>query len=358
MAALVTGVILLVSLALRQVLEDAVPLVLFILAVMVSAWYGGLGPGVLSSVVSVFAGNYFLMEPARSFSFSSPSDWLRVATFLVTAGVVSSLSESLHEALRQSELQAQALREADRRKDEFLAMLAHELRNPLAAIHNAVQVLTFRSRDPEEIGRTRELMERQLRHLVRLVDDLLDVSRITSGKIRLHRTPVDLAEVVSTAVEISRPLIEARGHRLTVRLAEAPLRMEADADRLAQVLANLLNNAAKYTEPGGRIDLVAEPAQGEVCLCVRDTGIGIAPEMLPRVFELFSQAESSADRRQGGLGVGLTLARQLVGMHGGTIEARSAGHHQGTEIVVRLPSLPAAAVEEPRRASAGPRDSG
>lgn len=352
-AALVTGAILLASLALRQVLEDTVPLVLFILAVMVSAWYGGLGPGVLSSVLSVLAGNYFLMEPARSFSLSSPSDWLRVGAFLVTAGVVSSLSESLHEARRQAELQARALRDADRRKDEFLAMLSHELRNPLAAIHNAVHVLALYGRDPEQVERTRELIERQLSQLVRLVDDLLDLSRVTRGKIKLRSAPVDLAQVVSTAVETSRPLIDARGHQLTVALPDPPLYVEADAARLAQVVSNLLNNAAKYTRGAGRIDLVAERVEGEVCLRVRDTGIGIAPEMLPRVFDLFVQAESSTDRTQGGLGVGLTLARQLIEMHGGIIEARSDGLGRGTEMVVHLPALPPSVVETAPGGSAG-----
>ncbi|HEX2223414.1 MAG TPA: ATP-binding protein [Thermoanaerobaculia bacterium] len=354
-AVLVTGMILLASVALRQVLEDAVPLVLFILAVMVSAWYGGMGPGVLSSVLSVFAGNYFLMEPARSFSLSSPSDWLRVAAFLVTAGVVSSLSESLHEARRQAELQAGALREADRRKDEFLAMLSHELRNPLAAIHNAVQILAACGHDPAQVEKIRGLLERQLSQLVRLVDDLLDLSRVTRGQIRLRRGPVNLAEVVSTAVETSRPLIDARGHQLTVALPETPLHIDADAARLAQVLSNLLNNAAKYTRAAGRIDLAAEGDDGEVCLRVRDTGIGIAPEVLPRVFDLFVQAESSTDRTEGGLGVGLTLARQLVEMHGGTIEARSAGLGMGTEIVVRLPALPPAVAEMAPGRTASPR---
>ncbi|HEX6861341.1 MAG TPA: ATP-binding protein, partial [Thermoanaerobaculia bacterium] len=331
------------------------PLVLFILAVMVSAWYGGLGPGVLSSVLSVLAGNYFLMEPARSFSLGSASDWLRVAAFLFTAGVVSSLSESLHEARRQAELRADALREADRRKDEFLAMLSHELRNPLAAIHNAVQILALHGHDPGQTGRTRELIDRLLHQLVRLVDDLLDLSRVTRGKIRLRRAPVNLAQVVSTAVETSRPLIEARGHQLTVALPEPPLQVDADATRLAQVLSNLLNNAAKYTRTAGRIDLVAELADGEVCLRVRDTGIGIAPEMLPRVFDLFVQAESSTDRTQGGLGVGLTLARQLIEMHDGTIEARSEGLGRGTEMVVHLPALPHQAAETAPAESASQR---
>lgn len=328
-------------------------MVLFILAVMVSAWYGGLGPGVSSSVLSVLAGNYFLMEPARSFWLSSPSDWLRVAAFLVTAGVVSSLSESLHEARRQADLRADALRDAGRRKDEFLSMLSHELRNPLAAIHNAVEILAVSRHDPEQTERTRELIERQLRQLVRLVDDLLDHSRVTRGKIRLRRAPVNLAQVVSTAIETSRPLIEARGHQLTVELPEPPLYVDADAPRLAQVLSNLLTNAAKYTRTAGRIDLLAELVDGEVCLRVRDTGIGIAPEMLPRVFDPFVQAESSTDRTQGGLGLGLTLARRMIEMHGGTIEARSAGLGRGTEMVIHLPALTLPAVEKTQDGSSG-----
>lgn len=366
MALLVTGATLLVTLALRQLLEDAVPLVLFILAVMVSSWYGGLGPGALSSILSVLTGNYFLMEPARAFALNSPSDWLRVLAFLVTAGVVSSLNEMMHEARRQAEHQAReaergrrdlertmaALQEADRQKDEFLAMLAHELRNPLAPIYNAVQLLSLRSRDPAEVEAIRALIDRQVRQLVRLVDDLLDTSRIRRGKIRLCMARVDVAQVVSTAVETSLPLIEDRGHELTVTLPETPLAVHGDAARLAQVLSNLLNNAAKYTETGGRIDLVAERLEGEVCLRVRDTGIGIAPEMLPRVFDLFMQAERSPDRAQGGLGVGLTLVRHLVEMHGGSIEARSAGLGQGTEMVLRLPSLPQAAAEEAPAAAA------
>lgn len=345
-AILVTALILLASLALRQVLEDAVPLVLFVIAVMVSAWYGGLGPGILSSVSSVFLGNYFLMEPARAFSLSSPEDWLRVAAFLVTAGVVSSLSEAMHEARRQAELQAREserrrreLQEADRRKDEFLSLLSHELRNPLAPIYNAVQIMAVQSHNPEEVERLRAVIERQLGHLIRLVDDLLDVSRINRGKITLRREVVDLAQVVSTAVETSRPLIEERGHVLTVTLPDRPLQVDADATRLTQVLSNLLNNSAKYTEKAGRIDLIVEQTESAVRLRVSDTGIGIAPEMLPRVFDLFLQAESSTDRSEGGLGAGLTLVRQLVEMHGGMVEARSEGLGKGTEIVVLLPVL-------------------
>jgi len=225
------------------------------------------------------------------------------------------------------------------RKDEFLATLAHELRNPLAPIRNSVQILTKCSDDPAMVAQSCEVLDRQVRHMVRLLDDLLDVSRVDRGKITLQKAPVDLAQVVSAAVEGSRPLIEARRHKLMISLPESPLFVEADATRLAQVLSNLLNNAAKYTDDGGRIDLIAERVNAEMRLRVRDNGIGIPPEKLPQVFEMFAQVESDTERSQGGLGIGLTLARRLVEMHGGKIEAHSAGLGKGSEFVVRMPAL-------------------
>jgi PAS domain S-box-containing protein len=242
----------------------------------------------------------------------------------------------LEESLRR---QTEALREADRRKDDFLAILAHELRNPLAPISNAVQILALRGDDPAVVAQTSELMDRQVHQITRLVDDLLEVSRVGRGKISLQKSPVDLARVVATAIETSRPLIEAHRHTLTVSLPERPARVEADAARLAQVLSNLLNNAAKYTEDGGRIDLIAAQANGEVTLRVRDNGIGIAPEMLPYVFDMFAQIEGRTDRSQGGLGIGLTLARRLVEMQGGKIEARSGGPGMGSEFLISIPEM-------------------
>jgi PAS domain S-box-containing protein len=225
------------------------------------------------------------------------------------------------------------LREGDRRKDEFLATLAHELRNPLAPIRNALQVLRMTG-----VGeRVREMMERQVDHLVRLVDDLLEVSRITRGCIELRTERVDLARVVQTAVETSRPLIEAAGHRITVALPDGPLVLVADPVRLAQVVANLLNNAARYTEPGGRIDLSVEARAGEAVVRVRDSGIGIPPEMIPRIFEMFTQVSRSDRRSQGGLGIGLALVQTMVRMHGGTVEADSPGPGRGSVFTVRLP---------------------
>jgi len=252
----------------------------------------------------------------------------------------------MEESLRHK---TESLQVADRRKDEFLATLAHELRNPLAPIRNAVQILTKRGDDPAMVAQSCEVLDRQIRHIVRLMDDLLDVSRVGRGKITLQKAPIDVAQVVSAAVETSRPLIEACRHKLTISLPESPLFVEADAVRMAQVLSNLLNNAAKYTDDGGRIDLIAERVNGEVRLRVRDNGIGVAPEKLPQVFDMFAQVESATQRSQGGLGIGLTLARRLVEMHGGKIEAHSAGLGKGSEFVVRLPALTAPLAEPIRK---------
>jgi signal transduction histidine kinase/DNA-binding response OmpR family regulator len=234
---------------------------------------------------------------------------------------------------------------ADQQKNEFLSMLAHELRNPLAPIRTAVDVLGLRGPDPEEVMRARDIIDRQLGHLVRLVDDLLDVSRITGGKIRLDHEDVDVASVVRAAVETSRPLIETGGHRLTVSLPENPVCVSCDRVRLSQVLANLLNNAAKYTPAGGTISISAAREGREAVFRVRDNGIGIPKEMLAKVFDLFTQVDRSLDRSQGGLGIGLTLARRLVEMHGGTLEALSEGTGRGSEFVVRLSTL----VEAPKQ---------
>jgi PAS domain S-box-containing protein len=240
----------------------------------------------------------------------------------------------LEEALRQK---AEALLATDRRKDEFLATLAHELRNPLAPILNSVQLLQLLGPVTPTLQQVREILERQTRHMARLVDDLLDLSRVARGLVQLRRERLDLAVVVRQAVQTSTPQVEARQHRLTVRLPEEPLPLEADQARLVQVLVNLLNNSAKYTDPGGTIDLLVEREGNEAVVRVRDTGVGIPPDMLPRVFDLFTQVEESRDRSQGGLGIGLALVKRLVELHGGTVAAHSAGLGRGSEFVLRLP---------------------
>jgi PAS domain S-box-containing protein len=239
-------------------------------------------------------------------------------------------------ARREAEL---ALQEADRRKDEFLATLAHELRNPLAPIRNTIQALRMTLEPNPTAERLLAMMERQVTYLVRLVDDLLEISRITRGKIELRKERVDLGTIIGHAVEISRPFIDAGRHRLEVVPPAKPVLLEADPVRLTQVLANLLNNAAKYTEPGGTIRVMATRQGSVAVVSVRDSGVGIVAELLPQVFDLFIQSGRHLERAQGGLGIGLALVRRLVEMHGGTVAASSAGPGQGSEFVVRLPAL-------------------
>jgi PAS domain S-box-containing protein len=231
----------------------------------------------------------------------------------------------------------EALRDADRRKDDFLATLAHELRNPLAPICNSLHILGLAQDLDPAVAKIREIMERQTKHLVRLVDDLLEVSRITQGKIELRTELVELAAVIRSAIETSRPMIDAGGHQLAISQPPTPVTIEADPMRLAQVFANLLNNAAKYTPPGGQIWLSASVDAGAALIEVRDNGHGIPSEMLPRIFEKFTQLDSPSSLQHGGLGIGLALARSLVEMHGGQITASSEGLGRGSRFTVRLP---------------------
>jgi signal transduction histidine kinase len=232
-----------------------------------------------------------------------------------------------------------ALKDADRAKDEFLAILAHELRNPLAPIRNAVEIMRRRPLEDPQLVWARDLVERQLGHLARLVDDLLDVSRITRGAITLAREPVLVHTVLLRALETIQPMIERHTHELLIDMGEQQLEVEGDLIRLTQALSNLLNNAVKYTEAGGRIKVTVSREENLVAIRVQDSGVGISPELLPRLFNLFTQAATTTDRAQGGLGIGLALVRRLVEMHGGTVAAHSEGENRGSEFVVRLPLL-------------------
>ena len=264
--------------------------------------------------------------------------------------------ERLAQQLRQRVIE---LDTADRHKNEFLAMLGHELRNPLAPIRTALEILKLRASGGQERERAQAVIDRQVQQLVRLVDDLLDVSRIMQGKIDLRREHVDLRSVVERAVETAQPTIDANGHKLVVSLPQQPVQLEVDFVRLAQALSNLLVNAAKYTERAGQIHLMATLGDHHVRIAVRDTGVGIAPELLPRIFDFFVQGSQSLERSQGGLGIGLTLVKRLVEMHGGRVTAYSAGVGQGSEFTVDLP-LPeqtnhSRAEENKRVAHAGKR---
>lgn len=238
------------------------------------------------------------------------------------------------ERMKQTE---QALREADRRKDEFLATLAHELRNPLAPIRNAARLLGLPAANEEQRAWARDIIARQVRHMALLLDDLLDVSRITRGQLAIKKDYVELHSVIETAIESARPLIDAKKHELVVKVPKAPIRIEADPLRLSQVLSNLLNNAAKYTDPCGRITLRAEVLDDDLSLHVIDNGIGLRAESIPRIFNMFSQVSSVVDRAEGGLGIGLALVKGLVALHGGRVEARSEGLGHGSEFTIRLP---------------------
>ena len=263
------------------------------------------------------------------------------------------LQQAAEVARAEAEAARGAAEAATRAKDEFLAMLGHELRNPLAPIVTALQLMRLRGGE-QTFGREIKVVQRQVDHLVRLVDDLLDVSRITRGKLQLKRTPIELSLSVQRAVEMASPLLEQRGHRLELRVPAEGLLVDADLERLAQVFANLLTNAARYTDPGGRITLEAEPRGGSVEVRVRDNGMGITPEALPRIFELFEQGGRSLDRSQGGLGLGLSIVRSVTQLHGGTVSARSDGAGHGSEFTVILPAFDASAPSQalPGRAAA------
>jgi PAS domain S-box-containing protein len=482
---LVVAVTVLIRLLLRPVLGLELPFLLLWPAVMVCAWHGGLGPGLLATLLAAVAAALLFFEPAGSLASVTREGWIGMALFVALGAAISGLLQLLHVARRRVEDHArelfeqgerfrvtlgsigdavlatdakgrvtylnavaqgltgwkldeaagqpfegvmrlvneetrrpaanpvervlatgrivglanhtvllarggrelpiddsaapirdaagaivgvvlvfrdvseqrqaqEALKEADRRKDEFLAMLGHELRNPLAPIRSAVEVLRLAGAGEADGRHALDVIGRQARHMARLVDDLLDVSRISRGKVRLEKRRAALAAVLGSAVEAARPHIDARRHELTVSLPPEPVWLEADAVRLAQVFANLLNNATKYTEEGGRIRLAAACDGGAVVVRVCDSGIGITPAMLPHVFELFAQAERALGRSEGGLGVGLALVRQLVEMHGGSVEAHSEGAGKGSEFVVRLPVLRVPAGEENGRAA--PRD--
>ena len=329
------------------------PGIVYIIPIVLAAWWGGFAPGVFATalIASISVIVYF----SRTEGSDAP---FRVAPFvsLITIGIgVSWLFEMLHASHRRLEERQRQLRdseerllEADRRKDHFLAVLAHELRNPLAPLSNALQVWPLVENDRFETESLREVMDRQVQQMVRLIDDLLDVSRITRGKVTLQKQPVDVNLVVQSALETTQPLIDACGHQLTVVTPSTPLMVEGDVARLVQVVGNVLNNAAKYTGRNGQIWLVVETDQGQAVIRVRDNGPGIPEPMLAQVFDMFVQVDSTLVRSHGGLGIGLTLCESLVRMHGGTIEARSEGVGKGSEFIMRLPVL-----REPKALPAG-----
>jgi two-component system, sensor histidine kinase len=339
---------------------SAVMLASFLIATLMSAW---LQRAITQPILDVTEVARQVIE-RRDFTLRATPRTDDETGYLVRAfndmlGEVGQRTEALeaayatvqHEIAERRAAEA-ALREADRRKDEFLATLAHELRNPLAPLRNGLDILRLPSLPPERMAQVRQLMERQLAQLTRLVDDLLDVSRISTGKLVVRRERLPLQPIVHNAIDTARPLVDARGHRLEVDMPAAAIDVHADATRLAQVIGNLLNNAAKYTPDGGSIRLTVREVGRDIEIVVADTGIGIPASMIDRVFDMFTQVDTSLDRSTAGLGVGLSLAKRLVELHEGTVHAESEGRGRGSRFVVRLPRF---AANAPERAPPAPR---
>jgi signal transduction histidine kinase len=301
------------------------PSALFLAAVALSAWYGGLWPGLLATVLAAFALDHFYIPSA---SIDKPNHLVWLCAFVLVAVMINSFQSLQRRYTRMMHLQ-------NRRQSEFIAVLGHELRNFLSPLANAVAALRMQTADQAPNGQLYANMERQVTNLTRLIDDLLDAARVTQGKVVLRRETVNLRDVVVQVTRAFQPEFEARRQRLDVCVSPEPLTFRGDRTRLEQVLVNLLTNAAKYTGPGGRIWVISERVGGELIMRVRDNGRGLPKEWLPHVFELFRQAEPGD---QGGLGIGLALARCLVELHGGRIEAHSDGPGRGSQFVVRLPA--------------------
>ena len=354
----------LTALHMRWVLDpwlgNSVPFATLYGAVAIAVWFGGLGPAVLAMVVGYALINVRYVSPAGALALDNLAEVVSLGLFALSCSLIIVLGEAMRRArdrYRASEIElkerAAQLQRADANKSQFLAVLSHELRNPLAPLRNGLTLLKMQREGPAT-AETHDMMERQIVQLTRLIDDLLDVSRIDRGKMELRTTPVELAAVMRTGVETAKPNIDAKGHALDVSYPQTPLYVEGDAVRLAQVVANLLNNAAKFTPPKGRIGLSAQAEDGFVVLRVTDNGIGIAREHLDAVFDMFVQVDERHVAPWGGLGLGLTLARAIVRRHGGEIEARSPGRGKGAEFVVRLPLVSAPAAVEAKQAEDSP----
>jgi signal transduction histidine kinase/CheY-like chemotaxis protein len=339
-------------------LRDAVPYITLYGAVAIAVWFGGVGPAVLAMLVGYAFAKVRYIEPRGMLALDGATGVIQLGLFALSCALIIVLGEAMRRArdrYRASEAElkerAHQLQRADTNKSQFLAVMAHELRNPLAPLRTGLALLRLQHADPST-RETHDMMERQIAQLSRLIDDLLDVSRIDRGKLEFRAERVSIEAVLRTAVDTAKPNVDAKGHLLTLRKPGQPLYVDGDPVRLAQVISNLLNNAAKFTPANGRIELSASEEGGRVVLSVADNGIGIAPEHLNEVFDMFVQLDSSHVTSAGGLGLGLTLARAIVDRHGGTIEARSPGVGRGSQFVVRLPKA-AAPAPPPKKERAG-----
>jgi signal transduction histidine kinase len=298
------------------------------LAVFVAAWTGGLWPAIATAILSSLVGNYFFTDPYLSLAINSVEELIDLIFFILVSATIGFLSEISLRALARA-------KKAEEEKDNFMATVAHELRSPISVIYYANSL--HRMASAEQPTDQLDVIDRQVDHLNLLIEDLLDVSRVARGKIRLNRQHIDASSVIQGAIEKARPLITNRKHTLELDVSPEPMPVFVDPIRIEQVLANLLTNAAKYTPDGGHICITAKPAGDSAILAVRDNGIGVSPEMSSRVFDLFVQGEMGHDRDEGGLGIGLALARKISEMHGGSVSVESAGKNRGSEFLVTLP---------------------
>jgi signal transduction histidine kinase len=343
-AVVVTAIALVTRLALSSLLGSQAIFFTFVLAVLVAASYGGLYPGLLATALGAGFGRFFFIEPLHSLRIAGTADAVFLALYLLIGITASWLCGALHSSRRRLQAKQQEihgllgdLKKANERKDEFLAILAHELRNPMAALQQAVELLQLQSPFDPELQEAKDIIDRQLQQMTRHVDDLSDVSGIMAGRVSIRSVPVALSEIIALAVESSRPYVDAAGHQLSIELPPEPIPLDADRIRLAQVFQNLLINAAKYTPSGGRLWLSAQCEGSDVCVSVRDNGVGISPEARGDIFEMFTQIAHPTKPAPDGLGIGLALVRRLVELHGGVVNVRSEGVGKGSEFIVTLP---------------------
>jgi signal transduction histidine kinase/CheY-like chemotaxis protein len=320
-------------------LGGSIPVVIFTVPVVIAATYGGFGPALFATAISALISVYLFISPDYSFRIVDSAGAVVVLTFLCTGLVLSLLGKRLRDVQLKSQQQAQQLQAESERKDEFLAMLAHELRNPLAGISTAGQLLKFTHLDQRRLSAASDVIMRQVSHMTKLVDDLLDVSRLTRGLVIIDKQPIDLKDVLNGAVDQTRSMFDGKAHQLIVETSNEPACVCGDNTRLVQAVANLLGNAAKYTPPGGLITVALRTDADHVELWVKDNGEGLSPDLLPHVFEPFVQAKRSSDRSEGGLGLGLALVEKVTLLHGGTATAYSEGLGRGSTFTIRLPHL-------------------
>lgn len=335
------GVILATALryTLGSVLGGLIPVVLFTVPVTISAIYGGFGPAIFATILSAAVANYFFIHPLYSFRIEDASSAVAVIVFLGVGTVISFLGKRLKELQAETEKQSFALAEENKLKDEFLAMLAHELRNPLAGISTAAELLKLGRSDEHRITLAGSVISRQVGHMVKLIDDLLDVSRLSRGLVIVEKRPVDMNDVVQGAIDQTKSLLNNCTHQLILHASPEPAYVYGEYTRLVQVVANLLSNAARYTPASGQIALKVDLKADEVEVSVQDNGLGIAPELLTRIFEPFVQVNHRTDRSKGGLGLGLAVVQKITQLHGGSVTVDSKGLGKGSVFTTRFPRL-------------------